>query len=105
MAKKCDCLNDCGDDHRIKTGEVERCPEGKRSSERQKLSCAVNKFAGYMKDRLESKRKQGWKGWGDYNEDALFKRMGDNMFQAARGNKKALVDVANLAMMIHRQGA
>lgn len=72
-------------------------------SEQKNLDAAVDEFAEAMKARLSSKRKQGWGGWDDANIPALFDRMSKNMFSAAKGDKKSLVDVANLAMMIHRQ--
>jgi hypothetical protein len=34
--EKCDCLNDCGDDHRLREGSVEPCDTLKRERERQR---------------------------------------------------------------------
>ena len=72
-------------------------------SEQEELSAAVDEFADAMKARLESKRKQGWRGWDDMNRECLADRLLMNAAKGAiNGDKKSLVDVANLAMMIHR---
>lgn len=76
-------------------------------SEIAELEQAVDEFAAAMKARLRSKAKQGWHGWQTMGRAALGERLLSN---AARGavnpnEQKALVDVANLAMMIHRNGA
>ena len=39
----CDCLNDCGDDERMKTGRVTPCPHGaKRMAENRLASMGVS---------------------------------------------------------------
>ena len=72
-------------------------------SEVSKLEKAVDEFAEAMKARLRSKAKQGWRGWNNMGRECLAERL---MMNAAKGatqdDKKSLVDVANLAMMIHR---
>lgn len=35
MNKKCDCLNDCGDDPNLKTGKVERCDSWKAAQRKE----------------------------------------------------------------------
>lgn len=72
-------------------------------TEIEKLEQAVDEFAAAMKERLRSKAKQGWHGWEHVTRQQLAGRLLTN---AATGvtkiNQKALVDTANLAMMIHR---
>jgi hypothetical protein len=72
-------------------------------SEIAELELAVDEFAAAMKARLRSKRKQGWGGWRHMGGESLGDRLLRNAASAAvDGDKKSLVDVANLAMMIHR---
>lgn len=74
-------------------------------SEISELEQAVDKFAAAMKARLRSKAKQGWNGWQHMGREKLGERL---LMNAAKGatkdDQKSLVDVANLAMMIHRAG-
>jgi len=67
------------------------------------LDEAVDAFAAAMKARLRSKAKQGWIGWQHMGREQLGERL---LMNAAKGatkdDQKSLVDVANLAMMIHR---
>ena len=67
------------------------------------LDEAVDAFAAAMKARLHSKAKQGWSGWQHMGRKQLGERL---LMNAAKGAtkdaRKSLVDVANLAMMIHR---
>jgi hypothetical protein len=75
-------------------------------SEKQELETAVDEFAVAMKARLESKRKQSWHGWDRMGRADLAERLLMNAAKGATtGDKKSLVDVANLAMMIYRNGA
>ena len=71
-------------------------------SEISELEKAVDAFAEAMKARLRSKAKQGWHGWQHMGRDALGGRL---LMNAAKGatkdDQKSMVDVANLAMMIH----
>jgi hypothetical protein len=73
-------------------------------SEISELDAAVDAFAAEMKARLRSKAKQGWGGWKHMGREQLGGRL---LMNAAKGatkdDKKSLVDVANLAMMIHRK--
>jgi hypothetical protein len=70
-------------------------------TEKQKLFDAVDKFAEAMKERLLSKHKQGWSGWDCYDALNLRNRMLLNASHAREhGDKKSLVDTANLAMMV-----
>lgn len=74
-------------------------------SEIAELERAVDDFAAAMKARLRSKAKQGWGGWQHMGRDELGGRL---LMNAAKGatktDQKSLVDVANLAMMIHHHG-
>ena len=73
-------------------------------SEKSELDDAVDEFAAAMKARLCSKAKQGWRGWEDMDCVSLGHRLLKNAASAViDGDKKSLVDVANLAMMIYRQ--
>lgn len=75
-------------------------------SEVSELEQAVDEFAAAMKARLRSKAKQGWGGWSHMGRESLGPRLLMNAAKGAvRGDKKSLVDVANLAMMIHRTEA
>lgn len=71
-------------------------------SEISELEKAVDDFAAAMKERLRSKAKQGWRGWQFMGREQLGERL---LMNAAKGvtkdDQKSLVDVANLAMMIH----
>lgn len=52
----CDCLNDCGDDERIKTGKVTPCPHGaKRIAENRQIEELkwVNPTPATMPDAFE----------------------------------------------------
>lgn len=72
-------------------------------SEPKELESAVDEFADAMKARLLSKHKQGWRGWQDMDSTYLGHRLLRNAKKAAEtGDRKSLVDVANLAMMIYR---
>ena len=72
-------------------------------NEKQQLFEAVDKFAMLMKERFDSKRKQGWSGWDYMGGDILAGRLLMNAAQAViNGDDKSLVDVANLAMIIQR---
>lgn len=67
------------------------------------LDQTVDEFAIAMKSRLRSKAKQGWQGWQEMGREPLGVRLLRNAAKGAvTGDKKSLVDVANLAMMIHR---
>lgn len=65
--------------------------------ERAKLKAAVTDFSKLMLDKLEDKQKAGYRGW-----DAPF--MGARIEEKLRQNLENgdYVDVANLAMMLHR---
>lgn len=66
------------------------------------LDQAVDDFAAAMKARLRSKAKQGWSGWQHMGRQELGGRLLMNAANGATKNdKKSLIDVANLAMMIH----
>jgi hypothetical protein len=72
-------------------------------SEIFELEQAVDEFAAAMKSRLRSKAKQGWEGWQEMGRGCLGERLLMNAAKGAtNGDKKSLVDVANLAMMIRR---
>ena len=75
-------------------------------SDFKQLEQAVDAFAEAMKARLRSKAKQGWHGWVHMGRDDLGGRL---LLNAAKGatsvDQKSLVDVANLAMMIHHHEA
>lgn len=72
-------------------------------SEVSELEKAVDEFAEAMKARLRSKAKQGWRGWEGMGRECLSDRLLRNAASGAtKGDKKSLVDVANLAMMMHR---
>ena len=74
-------------------------------SEITELEQAVDEFAEAMKARLRSKAKQGWSGWQGMGLGDLGERLLMNAAKGAiNGDRKSLVDVANLAMMIHRDG-
>lgn len=74
-------------------------------SEISELETAVDEFAEAMKVRLRAKAKLGWAGWRHMGREHLGERLLMNAAQGAiNGDKKSLVDIANLAMMIHRQG-
>jgi len=72
-------------------------------SEIKELENAVDEFSALMKARLRSKAKQGWAGWQGMGDGDLGARL---LMNASKGvvnsDKKSLVDVANLAMMIMR---
>lgn len=73
-------------------------------SEIAELEKAVDEFAEAMKARLRSKAKQGWSGWQHMGRGELGERLLMNSAKGAtKDDKKSLVDVANLAMMIHKQ--
>lgn len=70
------------------------------------LEQAVDEFAAEMKSRLRSKAKQGWVGWQGMGRDCLGDRLLRNAAKCAiSGDKKSLVDVATLAMMIRRHAS
>lgn len=72
-------------------------------SEIADLDKAVDEFAAEMKARLRAKAKVGWSGWRTANKDDLGPRLLMNAARGATtGDKKSLVDVATLAMMIRR---
>lgn len=72
-------------------------------SEISELEQAVDEFAAAMKSRLRSKTKQGWDGWQGMGRECLGERLLMNAAKGAtKADKKSLIDVANLAMMIHR---
>lgn len=75
-------------------------------SEISELEQAVDEFAAAMKARLRSKAEQGWSGWQYMGREQLGSRL---LMNAANGatkeDQKSLVDVANLAMMIHHHTA
>jgi hypothetical protein len=74
-------------------------------SQVSELEQAVDEFAAAMKARLRSKAKQGWRGWDHMGREDLGSRLLTNAASGAvKGDAKSLVDVANLAMMIHRSG-
>ncbi len=74
-------------------------------SEIKELEQAVDEFAAAMKARLRSKAKQGLRGWQGMGREYLGDRLLMNAAKGAvKGEKKSLVDAANLAMMIHRAG-
>lgn len=79
---------------------------GEKVSEISELEKAVDKFAVAMKARLRSKSKQGWRGWEHMGREHLGGRL---LINAAKGatkhDQKSLIDVANLAMMIHHHDA
>jgi hypothetical protein len=69
----------------------------------EELEKAVDAFAEAMKIRLRTKQKQGWHGWKTVGKEQLGGRLLLNAANGAiKGDKKSLVDVANLAMFIHR---
>lgn len=72
-------------------------------SEVSDLDRAVDDFAAAMKARLRSKAKRGWGGWRSVDRESIGGRL---LLNAAKGvvtgDSKPLVDVANLAMMLHR---
>lgn len=71
-------------------------------SDISELEKAVDEFAAAMKARLRSKAKQGWHGWQHMGRANLGERLLMNAAKGATKNdQKSLVDVANLAMMIH----
>jgi hypothetical protein len=73
-------------------------------TEREELDSAVDEFAAEMKMRLHSKRKQGWTGWQNIHISYLDSRLLKNAAQAVNGqDKKSMIDVANLAMMLFRR--
>jgi hypothetical protein len=75
-------------------------------SQVSELEQAVDEFAAAMKARLRSKAKQGWRGWDHMGREDLGSRLLTNAASGAvKGDAKSLVDVANLAMMIHRSGS
>ncbi len=72
-------------------------------NEASKLEQAVDEFSLAMKARLRSKARQGWHGWDNMGREELSSRLLVNAASSAvNGDKKSLVDVANLAMMIYR---
>lgn len=72
-------------------------------SEITELEQAVDVFAEAMKARLIAKSKQGWHGWRTVGREELGGRLLMNAAMGAtQDDQKSLVDVANLAMMIHR---
>jgi len=72
-------------------------------SEVSDLDQAVDEFAAAMKARLRSKAKQRWHGWRVVDREELGGRLLKNAAKGAViGDRKSLVDVANLAMLIHR---
>jgi hypothetical protein len=75
-------------------------------SEASDLNRAVDDFAAAMKARLRSKAKQGWRGWRTVDGESVGSRLLMNAAKGAlTGDSKSLVDVANLAMMLHRNTA
>lgn len=69
-------------------------------SEKQKIDAAVDAFAAEMKERLHSKRRQGFTGWDQLVPD-IERRLLTNAAKAAIDHdKQSCVDAANLAMMI-----
>ena len=73
-------------------------------SEISELEKAVDDFATEMKARLRVKAKQGWRGWRYIGCAGLCFRMVKNAEKAAKkDDRKSLIDVANLAMIIHYQ--
>ena len=70
-------------------------------SEQKELEEAVDKFAAEMKRRLDSKRKQGWRGWrtpyGVNMPDRLLRNASRGVFME---DKTSLIDTANLAMFL-----
>lgn len=71
-------------------------------SDISELEQAVDGFTAAMKARLRSKAKQGCSGWNCMGREQLGGRL---LMNAAKGvtkdDQKSLIDVANLAMMIH----
>lgn len=51
-------------------------------------------FFGFMKEKIEKRRRQGWHGWGQISEKRLTERLIDN------ARRKDWVDVANLALLL-----
>ena len=73
------------------------------AAEIAKLNAAVDAFAAEMKLRLLQKHMDGYRGWESMGRVELGPRFREGAaFAAASGSKERLVDVANLAMMIHR---
>ena len=74
-------------------------------NEKQEITEAIDAFSDEMKKRMLSKKKQGWSGW-EHLTRSIYNGSGRLLMNAAKaaitGDKKSLVDVANLAMMIHR---
>lgn len=77
--------------------------------EQDKLNQAVDHFADAMKRRLNAKRKEGFHGWdtGSFHSFEIPNRL---LTKAAlvfalghTVKKKVLVDIANLAMMLHKK--
>lgn len=78
-------------------------------TEQDKLNYEVDHFATVMKARLSSKRREGFKGWntGSFHSFDIPRRLLTKTAEVfALGHtvkKKVLVDIANLAMMLHKK--
>jgi hypothetical protein len=76
---------------------------------KQKLTQALERFCSAMKDRMKQKQRAGFTGWDGpgFSVCNVPRRMHDKslnvLLQGDECEPKDLVDIANMAMMLHHR--
>jgi uncharacterized protein YbgA (DUF1722 family) len=72
--------------------------------EYERLGMLVSRFSEVMRARLYEKVQEGYEGWADHTDPHVVETVQEKLFASVekyrRGEKKQLVDIANLAAIL-----
>lgn len=102
MTKRCDCLNDCGDDPALARSEASPCEDRIRTEPARCDNAAVAAFSVAMRAKLAASREKGKGGWQDPAQCTVEYLAKLLVTAVLKGDP---VDVGNFAMMLHQRRA